>query len=166
MWSSFCLYLSVYHANHDLAVNTSSTNLPLFRFYFPPHAELDQVYVPLIAHCVRPQVSEDRPGGNPGLGLESARTLAALGSGGHAGVNSALSALLTPGGLACLQRSPDELIRVLRTDAIVETPRLVWGPTCREELEELLKQVRGRSRRQNVWEAGTGGLWPVVFVVL
>lgn len=100
-----------------------------------------QVFVPLIAHCIRHQVSEDRPGGHHGLGLTSARTLGALGGAGHAGMNAALSALLTPGGLSILRRSPEELVCVLRTPTILETPRLVWGPHCREELEEMLQQV-------------------------
>lgn len=102
-----------------------------------------QVFVPLIAHCIRPQVSEDRPGGYIGLGLTSSNTLGSLGGAGHAGMNAVLSALLTPGGLAVLRRSPDELIRVLRSPGDIETPRLVWGPHCRDELEELLKQVEG-----------------------
>lgn len=97
--------------------------------------------MPLIAHCLRPQVSEDRPGGNKGLGLESARTLAALARSGHADMNAALSVLLTPGGLAVLRRSPEELLSVLRTEDVIETPRLVWGPHCSEELELALKRV-------------------------
>eukprot|EP00752_Nemacystus_decipiens_P001840 g1774.t1 len=99
-----------------------------------------QVFVPLIAHCVRPQVSEDRPGGHPGLGLQSAKALQSLAEANHDGTNAALAALLTPGGLAVLRRSPEELVRVLRSPVLLETPKLVWGPKCREELEELLKQ--------------------------
>lgn len=102
-----------------------------------------QVFVPLIAHCVRPQVFEDRPGGHPGLGLQSAKALQSLAEGGHDGTNAALAALLTPGGLAVLRRSPEELVRVLRSPVLLETPKLVWGPKCREELEALLKQVGG-----------------------
>lgn len=101
----------------------------------------NQVFVPLIAHCVRPQVSEDRPGGHPGLGLQSAKALQSLAEGEHAGTNAALAALLTPGGLAVLRRSPEEFVRVLRSPVLLETPKLVWGPKCREELEALLKQV-------------------------
>lgn len=103
-----------------------------------------QVYVPLLAHCVRPQVSEDRPGGHPGLGMQSARALQSLALGEHDGINAVLAALLTPGGLAVLRRSPEELVRVLRSPVDIETPRLVWGPKCREQLDELLKQVRRR----------------------
>eukprot|EP00903_Cladosiphon_okamuranus_P008054 g7768.t1 len=99
-----------------------------------------QVFVPLLAHCVRPQVSEDRPGGHPGLGLQSAKALQSLAEANHDGTNAALAALLTPGGLAVLRRSPEELVRVLRSPVLIETPKLVWGPKCREELEELLKQ--------------------------
>lgn len=97
--------------------------------------------MPLIAHILRPQVSEDRPGGHPGLGLQSARALRSLAEGDHAGTNAVLSALLTPGGLAVLRRSPEELVQVLRTPVLVETTRLIWGPHTREELEEMLKQV-------------------------
>lgn len=97
--------------------------------------------MPLVAHCVRPQVSEDRPGGHPGLGLQSARALQSLAEGDHEGTNAVLAALLSPGGLAVLRRSPEELLRVLRSPVKLETPRLVWGPKCREELEALLKQV-------------------------
>ena len=99
------------------------------------------MFVPLISHCVRPQVSEDRPGGNPGLGLQSARALQSLAEGEHPAMNKALSALLTAGGLAVLRRSPEELVRVLRSAVKLETPRLVWGPECREELQKLLEQV-------------------------
>ncbi|CAM9317037.1 unnamed protein product, partial [Laminaria digitata] len=102
--------------------------------------ERKEVYVPLIAQCLRPQVSEERPGGNPGLGIQSARTLKSLSESDHEGINSALSALLTPGGLAVLRRSPEEMIRVLRSSVVLETPTLIWGPKCRTELEELLKQ--------------------------
>lgn len=100
-----------------------------------------QVFVPLISHCVRPQVSEDRPGGNAGLGLQSARALQSLAECDHPAMNKALSALLTAGGLAVLRRSPEELVRILRTSVQLETPRLVWGPPCRDELEKLLEQV-------------------------
>lgn len=100
------------------------------------------MYVPLVAQCLRPQVSEERPGGNPGLGLQSARTLKSLAESEHEGIISALSALLTPGGMAVLRRSPEEMIRVLRSSVVLETPSLIWGPKCRDELEELLKQVR------------------------
>lgn len=99
--------------------------------------------MPLIAHCIRPQVSEDRPGGHPGLGVQSALALQSLAEVEHDGTNAALAALLTPGGVAVLRRSPEELVRVLRSPVLLETPRLVWGPNCREELEELLKQVGG-----------------------
>lgn len=102
-----------------------------------------QVFVPLIAHCVRPQACEDRPGGYPGLGIQSALALRSLAEGEHAGTNAALAALLTPGGLAVLRRSAEEFVRVLRSSVPVETPKVVWGPKCRDELEELLKQVRG-----------------------
>lgn len=102
-----------------------------------------QVFVPLIAHCIRPQVSEDRPGGHPGLGVQSALALQSLAEVEHDGTNAALAALLTPGGLAVLRRSPEELVRVLRSPVLLETPKLVWGPKCRDELEELLKQVSG-----------------------
>ncbi|CAM9212486.1 unnamed protein product, partial [Ectocarpus sp. 12 AP-2014] len=99
-----------------------------------------QVFVPLIAHCVRPQACEDRPGGYPGLGIQSAMALRSLAEGEHAGTNAALAALLTPGGLAVLRRSAEEFVRVLRSSVPVETPKVVWGPKCRDELEELLKQ--------------------------
>lgn len=86
-------------------------------------------------------MSEDRPGGHPGLGLQSARALQSLAAGEHPGLNLALATLLTPGGLAVLLRSPAELVRVLRSPVLIETPGLVWGPECREELNEMLKQV-------------------------
>lgn len=110
--------------------------------------------MPLIAHCVRPQVSEDRPGGHPGLGLQSAKALQSLAEANHDGTNAALAALLTPGGLAVLRRSPEELVRVLRSPVLIETPKLVWGPKCREELEELLKQVRGEGGAVAVYGYG------------
>lgn len=68
--------------------------------------------------------------------------LQSLAEGDHDGINAALAALLTPGGLAVLRRSPEEFVRVVRSPILLETPKLVWGPKCREELEELLKQVR------------------------
>lgn len=129
-----------------------STSIIPFLYYHPPsppgnifqnrmYVVAIQVFVPLIAHCVRPQVSEDRPGGHPGLGLQSAMALKSLAEGEHDGMNAALTALLTPGGLAVLRRSPEELVRALRSPVLLETPKLIWGPKCREELEELLKQV-------------------------
>lgn len=108
--------------------------------------------MPLIAHCIRPQVSEDRPGGHPGLGVQSALALQSLAEAEHNGTNAALAALLTPGGVAVLRRSPEELVRVLRSPVLLETPRLVWGPKCRDELEELLKKVGGMQV-----EGGWGG---------
>lgn len=114
-----------------------------------------KVFVPLIVHMLRHQVSEDRPGGHPGLGLQSARTLRSLAEGDHAGTNAALTALLTPGGLAVLRRSPEELVQVLRTPTLLETPRLIWGPNTREELEEMLKQVR-------IWGDRVAFVWAVV----
>lgn len=115
--------------------------LPLTPFHDRSSLLCMQVFVPLIAHCVRPQVSEDRPGGHPGLGLQSAMALKSLAEGEHDGINAALTALLTPGGLAVLRRSPEELVRALRLPVLLETPKLIWSPKCREELEELLKQV-------------------------
>lgn len=105
-----------------------------------------QVFVPLLAHLVRPQVSEDRPGGHPGLGLQSAQALQSLVEGEHDGMNAAVSALLTPGGMGVLRRSAEELVRVIRAPVVLETPRLIWGPACREELEEMLKQVTYKIR--------------------
>ncbi|CAM9376579.1 unnamed protein product, partial [Discosporangium mesarthrocarpum] len=96
-----------------------------------------QVYIPLIAHCLRP---EDKRGSCPGLGIESAKALHCLSIRGHEGMNRALLAMLTSGGLTVLRRSPEECLQVLRHPDKLEAPRLIWGPDCTAELEGLVME--------------------------